>query len=325
MNSSSPNRLEDELSWFLQIVFILSIIIHCLGLVGNLLMLLVYFSGSLHKMSVSVYFRCMAVLCLFQNTYELARLTTPLRRVESQFEIVCKLSDFYFLYSKPTSAWLEILAGLDRYLTIVYPYRFKFLKRPHTQYFLITAVILYNAASYAKILFDTRLQTSYDEETHENRSVCQIFVPYELSILDFVNGAAIPFVSMSVCSILTLVGVRRAHAQIKSSLASHSSRRRTRIHDLKFGVTMIFLNILFVAFNSPYRFFYILDLAQFDFAQLYYTSSRVYFMLDFVFKLIFECYYSIVFWFQLSVNSVVRKELRGLLAWIFLRIKEKLF
>lgn len=323
--NSSPNKLEDELSWFLQIVFVARIIIHCLGLVGNLLMLLVYFSGSLHKMSVSVYFRCVAVVCLFQNTYELARLITPLRRVESECELVCKLSDFYFLYSKPTSAWIEILAGLDRYLTIVYPYKFKFFKQPLIQYFLIATVILLNAASYAKILLDTHLEIRYDEGTHENRSVCEIFVSNELSILDFVNGAAIPFVLMAVFSILTLVGVRQAHAQIKSSLANQSARRRTRVHDIKFGVTIIFLNVLFIAFNSPYRFFYILDLTQFNFGQLYYTSSRVYFMLDSVFKLIFECYYSIVFWFQLGVNSVVRKELKGLLVWIFLRIKEKIF
>lgn len=294
------------------------ITLHSLGLVGNLLLLIVYFVGSLRKMSISVYFRCVAVLSLCQNIYELARYLFPIDGLEARLEILCKLSDFYFIFSKPTSAWLEILAGLDRFLTIVYPHKFKFLKRPLVQWILVASVIIYNVGCYAKILVDTQLEIIYDEySSYGNSTECFLNISHELNLLDLVNGAAIPFASMGVLSILTLLGVRRAHSQIDSSIANPTHRRRTIVHDIKFGLTMIVLNILFFIFNLPYRLYYILDLGELNLI----NDTDIVLLLNIVFKLFFEGYYSIVFWVQLAVNSVVRKETRGLFMSIWLTSK----
>lgn len=283
--------------------YYLRLTIHVLGLVGNLLMLVTYYSGSLRKMSISVYFRWVAVLCAYQNIDELARYFLHTSRLQNKWEILCRINSFLYLFLKPTSAWLEILAGLDRYLTIVYPYKFKFLKKRLAQFILVASVIVYNSACYAKVFVDSHVEIYDYAYSSEPGLLCQIFVFFDSSLIDLLNGAAIPFIVMGISSMLTFLGVRRSHAQIKSSIANESHRRRKLVHDIKFGVTMIVLNILFVLLNSPYRIYYIIEFTQ----PSYFRLSRT---LESIFIILIELYYSMVFWVQVSVNSVVRKEIK---------------
>lgn len=298
-----------DLRIFIQLEYALKLTFECLGIVGNLLMFVVYSSGSLRKMSISVYFRSVAFLCAFQNIYELSRYFLPTNSLENKHELVCKLSSFFYSFLKPTSAWLEILAGLDRYLTIVYPFRFNALKKRLTQSLLVAFVIVYNTACYAKILINAELLYSFYEDLDEYSSVCVNIVTTDLSLLDFLNGAAIPFCLMGIISILTFVGVRLAHSQVKSSFVNKSRRHRKLFNDIKFGMTMIVLSILFVLFNAPYRFYYILGLNLFEYPVLMSAC-----------EILFDSYYSMVFWIQLVVNSVVRKTTSDLMRRAWLRL-----
>lgn len=272
MNSTFKDSQPDWSDWdinnggvdiqlFYRIDYVLSLTVHSLGLVGNLVMLVVYsLSRKLSKMSISVYFMFVAVICAYHNIFTLARYFSPVDRLIDESNILCKLNVYLFFYLKPISAWLEILAGLDRFLSILYPFRFKFLKRPKVQVIFVVSVIFYNTCCYAKILFETNLVLNYDYYSLQYYSWCPIFLSYELSMLDFLNGAAIPFVLMSILSMLTVSGVIQAHARIRLSTPNDSHSRRTLVHDVKFGVTMIVLNVLFVLFNSPYRLYYLLDI-----------------------------------------------------------------
>lgn len=87
-----------DLDLFYKVEYYLEIIIHCVGLVGNLLMLVVYYNGTLRKMSISVYFRCVAVLCVIQNVYELTRYFLPTNRVENETDILCRLGNFFYFF-----------------------------------------------------------------------------------------------------------------------------------------------------------------------------------------------------------------------------------
>lgn len=122
------------------------------GLIGNILMFAVFSVGRMREMSVSVYFQCLACTCALHNFYILVGYLPSLSILSNTSEILCQIKIFLFYYLKPTSAWFEVLAGLDRFLTIVYPYDFKLVKRPLGQTIIVSAVILLNAACYSSIL-----------------------------------------------------------------------------------------------------------------------------------------------------------------------------
>lgn len=277
---------------------IVKISIQSLGLVGNLLMFAVYFKSSLRKMSISMYFRCMAVLGVCQSVVNLAGWLCPVLFLEES-AVFCRLFGFLLFYSKPTLAWLEILAGLDRFLTVVFPFRFKFLKRSRTQVVLSAIVLSYNAACYWKILF----------QTYQHFTECSIDFHGYLRKLDFINAAAVPFVVMGFLSVVTLVGVLRAHLRVRSASVtsktpSNYSNNRILVRDIRFGVTMIVLNVSFLLMNLPYRVFFNLNWTQIEY------KTRI--ILTYIFQDLFEMYYSTFFYVQLAVNKLIRHELLGI-------------
>lgn len=72
---------------------------------------------------------------------------------------------------------------------------------------------------------------------------------------------------------------------------------------IRIGMTMIVLNILFVALNTPYRLFYVANL-KISNISLY---TRAHLVTNRILGFIFELFYSIVFYVQLAVNCVVRR------------------
>lgn len=276
--------------------------IQSLGLVGNLLMFAVYFKSSLRKMSISVYFRCMALLGVCQYVVNLTGCLCPTCFLEES-TVFCRLFGFLLFYLKPTLAWLEILAGLDRFVTIVFPFQFKFLKRSRTQVILSAIVLSYNAACYWKILF----------QTYEHFTECSIDFPDYLRKLDFINGAAVPFVMMAILSGATFVGVVRAHSRIRSASVNSQTpsnyfNNRKLVRDIRFGVTMIVLNVSFLLLNLPKRLFFNLDWTQID------STTRL--VWTYIFYDLCELYYSIYFYVQLAVNKLIRHEFLGIFSYV---------
>lgn len=129
------------------------------------------------------------------------------------------------------------------------------------------------------------------------------------------NSSAVPFAFMFVLSVTTFVGVllarRRVHSSNMSngSCASEPANRRTRIRDMKFGTTIIVLNLFFMFSNFPHRIYYFVKFNPFDsrshpLAHYFFSASL---------RAIYESYFSITFVVQLAVNILVRRELVNIL------------
>lgn len=84
-----------NLARFYEIRKIMRYLINSLGLVGNTLMFVIYSQANLRKLSVSIYFRCVAVICACQNAYYLISLDlwNELAAEESSV-ILCKLINY---------------------------------------------------------------------------------------------------------------------------------------------------------------------------------------------------------------------------------------
>lgn len=127
-------------------------------------------------------------------------------------------------------------------------------------------------------------------------------------IVDLIDGSVVPFVAMFFLSLSTFVGVLRAHRRIRSSALSqvqqHGSNR-TLIRDLRFGATMLVLNVAFFVCMVFWRLNYCLSLNPFDdiFANRVFTT---------ILGDLFVYYYFLNFFIQLAVNNLVRKEVWSL-------------
>lgn len=126
-----------------------------------------------------------------------------------------------------------------------------------------------------------------------------------LVIWIFFNSAVIPFILMTILSIATTVGVIRVHKRVRLSRKNESTANRAQIRDIKFGITLVILNILFLILNIPSKLLFIFDFIPFDERKDYFAK--------YVFIQIFvelnEFYFAVVFFVQLAVHNLVRKEL----------------
>lgn len=291
--------------------------IQYIGLVSSVVMLAVYSQPRLRKLSVSIYFRCTAMFCIFSTVNNLIMFD----HAEEIFQVSKISVEFMFFLSKfffPFSAWLEVLASLDRFLTILFPFQFKFMQKTWFQLVLIVTLVVYNIPFYLyHIIGDTYLHviTGIPENWQGHRKIV-----YIIFISDLLNNSLIPFGIMLLTSMATFVGVLRAHRRIKSSSRRKDASHRKLIKDVKFGVTMIVLNVLFFICIGLDRLRFLVNINPFDRE----SQQMANFLFGFILTRLADEYFLLNFYIQLTVNSVVRNELVKIFKQIAMKLK-KLF
>lgn len=299
-----PSRPVIDVKLFNKIDNIIRLTMKYVGLVGNLLMLAVYSQGSLRKLSLSIYIRCLAVFCACSNLYYWFIDYHSFSEAD-QYQILCGLKVFFNFYLRPQCAWFEVAACLDRFLIILFPFNLGiFVRKPLVRRGTIVFLILLNFGSYFNIFMDNKL---------ERFNQCLLIIYNDQGVVDIVIGAAVPFTLMTMLSIATFVGVIKAHRRVKS-IAKEDRSRRTLVRDIRFGITMIVLNILFLLFNLPYRLF------SFNIYSLGWLDYETQIIFRDIFYEFYEVYYSIIFFVQLAVNSQVRRELLKLFTNIWSKL-----
>lgn len=308
-DENEMRRIDEELNEFYRAEKIFRFSMHTFGLVGNSLMFVAYHTGSLRQLSVSIYFRCMAIVCSCQNVYFLLWIEY-LCRLSSRSELFYKLFNYAQNLFVCISVWLEVAASLDRFLTIVFPIHVSFIKKPLVQRIVIAMVVFYNMAFYSCIL--VKMNYRVEEKDYES----QANFMNTLYVMDLANSSAVPFSIMFVSSVATFVGVVRSHRRAKS-LGRLTSSQRTLTRDMKFGVTLIVLNALFFSFNSIYRLNNVAHINPFDPRK----QTVMFFVFASIISNLSEYYYSLNFYVQLWVNSLVRKQISKLVVVNFIKFK----
>lgn len=276
-----------------------------LGFVGNLAMVAIYSRKRLSKLSVSTYIRAMVLAHLVINTQSLLLLAiTRLKHMEhmeviSFSEVTCRFFMFFFSLTSPLSAWFEVAASCDRFVTIVYSNRFNFIEKPWFRRLVVVVIVSAIVLINSHLMFDFFLITNYDPRKRTNESVCTTYPNNPINYIDFANSVVVPFVFMVVLSSATIWGVLKSRQHSR-----RSSRQRPRSRDVRFAVTMICLNAVFFVCNAPIRLAFIVNITPFSSTtQLYET----YVFMAFV-RLLADSQYSVGFYVQLAVNKLVRKE-----------------
>lgn len=291
---------------------VLRYLVKGIAVVSNLIVFVVYFQGGLRKLSVSIYFRSIALFYSIQVLYEL--LITPyMHDICRKSELVYKFFIYLSHLPVPISVWFEVVASLDRFLSILLPNRFQFLHTKLIQRLVIVYVIAYNMSCYVYVFVKVRFirkDPAYLESDLRNQDQ----LDYTLTILALVNSSAVPFLIMFVLSLATFVGVLRVHRRMKSTTISqnnHHHHNMTIRRDIKFGVTIISLNLLFFVFVVIYQLNQLVRLNPFSFRDQHQIFISI--VIESILNDLRDYYYSLNFLVHLVVNSLVRRELWRLL------------
>lgn len=306
-NLTSNSDYRQQFFTYLQIESLMSKTIRSIGLIGSVLMFAVYSQQSLRRLSVSVYFRYMAIVCFTSNVFSFIQFdpSNPSKNFFFDFKVIYKISNFLTNLLVPISVWLEVLASLDRLVTILFPFRFKWIQNTYIQLVTIASIVIYNMLIYVYNLIERYFLFDIFQIARNVRN--QKKLENIIRIVDLMSSSVVPFIIMLGSSIVIFVGVVRVHRRIKSSsiMFGISSSQRRLLRDIKFGLSMIILNVLFFIFIVAYRLHNLFHLNPFD------EDTHIIYFLFFnkFFSDLSEYYYLINFYIQILVNSLVRKEL----------------
>lgn len=302
------NAHRDEIEQLHEINIMFQHVMKYFGLVGSVLMFAVYSRPSLSNLSLSIYYRCMALVCFLSCINSLLRFYC-IKEILSASVFLAYLTLYVLDLFAPVSAWLEVLASLDRLITIVFPFKFKFIQKTRFQSIFIAIVILLNLLLYLHYLIGKKYLYVL-AGIPENDEQGEVKIVEIIYLLDMINSSAIPFAIMLVTSVATFVGVWRAHRRIKFSHSTRNVAQQRLLRDLKFGVTIIILNVLFFICIGLNRLANLVNIIPFDRQ----TQIVGFYGFNYILTNIYEDYYLLHFYFHLSVNSIVRKELVAILS-----------
>lgn len=274
-----------------------SLLIVFVGIFSNIFMFIVFNRNALAKISVSIYFRVMAVInCFISVTFLKEFLTFQYKiTLADRSTFLCKSISYTIYAVSSMAAWFLVLAGLDRFLVIAHPTRFHFIQKARFPLYCVIAMIVYNLIFYFYWIFEVDLVTFMVNSNNSTFKKCYLFNLKDFYLSHLINSTIIPFIMMVISTIGLLFVVYNSRKRMRKFEQSSKKSSSKRIRDLKFGISMIITNIVFLVLNAPFYIYNTTDK----------TSS---FNWKKVFLILVYSYYSITFFLQLVVNNLVRNQ-----------------
>lgn len=299
MNDQTLIELLETVERITKIQMIIRVSIAVFGMVGNTFMFLIYSRPKLERFSLSTYFRFVAVVNFALNSIWIAFFVAKNFnfKIQTSSPLACKLTIYLISLTGPMSSWLEVAAGLDRFFTIIYPGRFDFIRKVWFRRAVVSALLLVILIIYAYLLFEYDLR--FENHTNFN-PVCRIAGQDPTAYVDLICACLLPFGFMVFSSAATLFVVIRSREKANSDVLVNTRRRR----DIKFGITIIFLNLFFLTMSAPIRFgfLFLLD-------RRYPEQILQSLLFQTIATFLYDILHSGGFYLQVIVNSLVRIEL----------------
>lgn len=266
------------------------------GLVGNIVSFIVFSRSIFIKNSISTYCRALA----FVDCFTLNQLITDIGLIFFNYYLpetnsfTCKTFYYISIAFSSMPSWFLVVFSLDKMLGMKKIPKFDFIKNRKFQYTLLFGIVLIQLVLYADIpvLLDVKI-------SENNTQVCDIANMLLVSIIDeiyLLEASIIPFVIMTGSSAIMINLIIRSRKSIEH--LGHSSKKRKR-RDIKFAITSLTFNVLFVCLRVPLVVYYSLVYYGIDLGYYYYMSTILLFFVN----------SSISFFVHFLSNSVFRKQL----------------
>ena len=231
-------------SLFIVLSEIVPLSIMIIGIALNIMVVLVFTSKSLIKsfqpaisMTVLALNDIMALFSLVMNTNT---YWTPQLGILN--DTSCKIFSFMMFFFQAMSCWITAFISIERILSI--------WCQDTTIYksLVFKAIAMTCMHAWNFLFYSTNFM--FDELSLSNISiVCgpTNAIPYDLAIYgNLANSIIIPFLVMIICSCII---IKNLYMVRKSVGVSHDAQKRLR--DIKFSVSIVFLDVMFFAFHMP--------------------------------------------------------------------------
>jgi hypothetical protein len=272
------------------------------GTIANILAFIIFSRKRFENTIFSTYFRFMLVV----DTIGLVYLCLA-KFLNFQFginirdfnESLCRLS-LQLAYSvPPISAYILVAISIDRWLTITKP-TFLIIRKKFSFQILVCIGIVIANFIYNGQLFFSYIGTR-EKNPNSTRLRCLIPYPDTLSMMDLINSTIIPFLLMIVSTALTIKSVFDSSRKNQST-NQVQTERQTRRRDIKFAITSIAFNIIFLILNLPFALSAVIPNTTMSDIESYFL----------VILLLFLTYlnHATDFFINISVNKIFREELK---------------
>jgi hypothetical protein len=230
--------------------------------------------------------------------------------LELQSDLTCRLSDYSESVSECLPVWILVFITLDRFITVHFPRRFPLFAKRKFQIALVITIFVYYTLSFSFMLWNYELRATSAAATVNSSSLNDSIAYYcansaqdAYASLDLLNSNILPFSLMLMSSVALIVFIGKSRNRV--NLTSN----RVRSKDRKFAITALSLNMIFLVTNLPLAFYELfLSDSLADSAGPDLDS-----FLTFLFSTLLYTNYALDFFFQLTLNSLLRKEFAHIL------------
>jgi hypothetical protein len=280
----------------------LSLLIIIMGLLGNSFTFIVYYKA-LSKNTLSLYFRTISVVNSCMLILFSLREAIILKFNWDFVDVngwTCRVVVYigYSLGAMP--AWLLVAVSIDRLVNIKFPRKFLFVFNKAFQLGLIATICAYNFIYYAYLIgtYDLHMGISIDAVESEKNWTCESTLQHVANWMDILNSTILPFVFMTIFSIVLIISVRKSRSRLRTVSFKISNNER---RDRKFAVTSLSLNALFLVLNLPITIINVLITSNIE------IDSNMSQLLVFAFSAWYSAFYAVDFYVQIWTNKIFRK------------------
>lgn len=222
----------------------LTVILAGVGLIGNTLTFLIFYRKRFDKVSFVLFMKVKMLSDSFILLHSFRHFISYIYQVDvtNMSRFLCKIAEYsVYVASSVSYLMLTFIVG-DRMISIKYPNRFDFLKKPLVQYLLIMIAFTYSA------LFYIMMPVYYDLGLVANETVCAIHSPQSTIVFIFylVNQTFITLAINNTLTFITMASVFKSRNKLKQNRKSLADNR-----DIKFAVNSIALDLLCFVCKTP--------------------------------------------------------------------------
>ena len=227
-----------------------SIFIFVLGVIGNLICFLIYSRKKFAKISASFYFKSIAInncLILLSRLIYFIEVAFGFF-IRNSFNLSCIIINYFLYITISISAWIMVFVLFDRFISLKFIKKFEFRNSQTFKWFILISIYLICLFYYIPVILYSYIDYNY---LNLNVTICDIYQEQSnlVAKLDLFFSTLIPFTLMIVFTIFVSFILYQSSKRFNSLISATDKKRRNK--DFQFGLTTLFLNIIFLLNNLP--------------------------------------------------------------------------
>lgn len=286
-----------------RIVYGTRAVVNIVGILGNIVSFIIFSRAVFAKNSINIYCRALALSYCFTLNQLYVDINLSLFDIypASQSDAFCKTFFYISVVGSAIPAWIIVFFSLDKMLSMKKSPRFDFIKKRSFQIGLIIGIVVFHLLIYLEIPILIHL---VPHKTRNNLSCETSSIPYDniVGLLYLFEASLIPFAFMfgSSMSIVKMIGRSR-----RKSIVGREAVKKRKSRDLKFAITSLTFNVLFIILRLPLVIFYVLTGTGIEVVDDYFQIATLLFYINS--SICFVVYY--------VSNSLFRKEFLMFFPW----------